>query len=77
MTASSKGLRWHAQVRTLNGHITTYVRIRARNARQADERAQAKAYKDHVKEYPQYTIKDWYTIYLGLHEEDQNSIGKV
>lgn len=71
------GLRWEAQVRTNNGAITTYVRVRAHDASQAVRRAQQKAFNESVKQHPQYSVSDWFVIFLGLHDDDQNSLGKV
>lgn len=76
-----KGLRWHAQVRTTNGAITTGIRIRARNAHEAVDRAQAKAYREHrnldrIDVGGPYNLKDWHVIYIGLHTGDHNSLEK-
>lgn len=73
-------LRWHAQVRTLNGGITCGLRIRAANAHEAVDRAQMKAYRDHgfIEAHGRrYKLEEWYVIYVGLHVPDHNSIDKV
>lgn len=74
-------LRWHAVVRTLNGHITSYVRVKAPDAITAAKRAPKLAHRrnkgaeGHVAgQYQTYGVEHWFTIMVSLHPDDQNSI---
>jgi hypothetical protein len=68
-------LRWEGWVRTRNGAITCYVRIKAEDAVDAVHRAQASAHRKHGNK--QYGLDDFVCIGVSLHEGDQNLIGDV
>jgi hypothetical protein len=75
-----KKLRWHAQVRTFNGGITTYVKVRADTIEDAAAKAVKQAAERHESERIhgiEYVEADWFVIYLGLHDPDQNRINEV
>ena len=76
-----KPLRWHAWVRTTNGHISSYVRVRAWSLEEAVERAQRKAYKEwreekSKKEREQFPhpLEDWCVHGVSLHADDVNRL---
>lgn len=76
-----KGLRWHGWARTRNGHISTYVRVRAWTIAEAVEKIPRKAYKEwredkSKKEREQFPhpLEDWICIGVSIHTDDQNSI---
>lgn len=76
-----KPLRWHGWVRTTNGHVTSYVRVRAWTAeaamakmpRKAMERWRERTTKADRKMTP-HPIEDWIVIGVQLHEDDQNRL---
>lgn len=72
-----KGLRWYATVRTVNGAITTAVRVRASTAQEAADNAEQKAwcrYWDNPDYLHRYRIGEWRCIMVSLHEDDQNKL---
>lgn len=81
---SMKPLRWHAWVRTTNGHISSYVRVRAWSLEDAAKRAQKKAYKRWLEEHTEadrkmmpHPLEDWRVHGVSLHEGDVNRLHEL
>jgi hypothetical protein len=70
--------RWHVQVRTRDGAITSYVRVRADDISEAARRARFKAArrhrKDNVLEFGRHPLSSWVCIYAAVHTEDQDKL---
>lgn len=80
--ANSKGLRWQGHVRTRNGHITAYYRVRAWCIEDAVVKLPRIAFRDWLKThdegeqkmYPHTGPEDFIVIGVHLDPRDQNHI---
>lgn len=67
-------MKFHSQVRTLDGAITSYVRVLADTWDEAEHRARVKAAQRTKKNSERYLRRPdpdgWVTIYLALHESE-------
>jgi hypothetical protein len=66
--------RWHGWVRTRNGQISQYVKIRAADAREAVEKAQKAAFKDSKDTKnlagPPWRLEDFVVTGVSMHTPD-------